>query len=144
MNFKRLKTRLSKQRNWNVSYLSEETKVLVYEAKSNSLKSIQWIFLKFIKKKKKKVHVSCTTALGICILYMKVLVTQLCLTLFNPMDHPGSSVHAWNLQARILEWIAISFSRGSSQSRDWTRSPGLQAYSSPSEPPGKAHIFIHT
>ena len=53
MNFKRLKTRLSKQRNWNVSYLSEETKVLVYEAKSNSLKSIQWIFLKFLKKKKK-------------------------------------------------------------------------------------------
>ena len=142
MNFKRLKTQLTKQRNWNVSYLSEETKVLVYEAKSNSLKSIQCIFLKFLKKKKE--HVSCTTALGICILYMKVLVTQLCLTLFNPMDHPGSSIHAWNLQARILEWIAISFSRGSSQSRGRTRSPGLQAYSSPSEPPEKAHIFIHT
>ena len=33
---------------------------------------------------------------------------------------PGSSVHGI-LQARILEWVAISFSRGSSQPRDWTR-----------------------
>ena len=32
---------------------------------------------------------------------------------------PGSSVHGI-LQARILEWVAIFFSRGSSQSRDWT------------------------
>ena len=39
-----------------------------------------------------------------------VLVTQLCLTLCDPMDHslPGSSVHGI-LQARILEWVAISF-----------------------------------
>ena len=37
---------------------------------------------------------------------------QLCLTLFDPMDcsPPGSSVHGI-LQARILEWVAISFSR---------------------------------
>ena len=37
------------------------------------------------------------------------------------MDYspPGSSVHGI-LQARILEWVAISFSRGSSQIRDWT------------------------
>ena len=32
---------------------------------------------------------------------------------------PGSSIHGI-LQARILEWVAISFSRGSSQPRDWT------------------------
>ena len=31
---------------------------------------------------------------------------------------PGSSVHVIS-QARILEWVAVSFSRGSSQSRDW-------------------------
>ena len=38
----------------------------------------------------------------------------------RPMDwsRPGSSVHGI-LQARILEWVAISFSRGSSQPRDW-------------------------
>ena len=41
------------------------------------------------------------------------------------------------LQARILEWVAMSSSRESSQSSDWTRSPTLQADSLPSEPPGK-------
>ena len=42
-----------------------------------------------------------------------MLVTQLCLTLCDPMDCslPGSSVHGL-LQARILEWVAISFSKG--------------------------------
>ena len=41
-------------------------------------------------------------------------------TLSEPMDCrlPGSSEHGI-LQARILEWVAISFSRGSSQSRSW-------------------------
>ena len=51
----------------------------------------------------------------------KVLVTQSCPTLCDPMDCSplGSSVHGI-LQARILEWVAISFSRGSSSPRDWT------------------------
>ena len=42
--------------------------------------------------------------------------------LCDPMDCslPGSSVHGI-LQARILEWVAISFSRGPSRPRDWTR-----------------------
>ena len=35
-------------------------------------------------------------------------------------SQPGSSVHGI-LQARILEWVAISFSRGSSRPRDWTQ-----------------------
>ena len=50
-----------------------------------------------------------------------VLVTQLCLTLCDPLDcsPPGSSVHEI-LQARILEWEAILFSRGSTQPRNWT------------------------
>ena len=49
-------------------------------------------------------------------------VTQLCPTLCDPVDcsPTGSSVHGL-LQARILEWAAISFSRGSSQPRDWTQ-----------------------
>ena len=49
-------------------------------------------------------------------------VTQLCPILCNPTDcsPPGSSVHGI-LQARILEWVAISSSRGSSQPRDQTR-----------------------
>ena len=46
-------------------------------------------------------------------------VTQSCPTLWNPMDcsPPGSSVYGI-FQARVLEWIAISFSRGSSWPRD--------------------------
>ena len=49
-------------------------------------------------------------------------VAQSCLTLCNTMDCslPGSSVHQI-LQARIVEWAAISFSRGSSWFRDQTR-----------------------
>ena len=52
---------------------------------------------------------------------MKVLVAQLCLTLCNPMDRspPDSSVHGI-FQARILEWVAIPFSRGTSWPRDQT------------------------
>ena len=46
---------------------------------------------------------------------------QSCLTLCNPMDCnlPGSSVHRI-LQARILEWVAMPSSRGSSPPRDRT------------------------
>ena len=48
-------------------------------------------------------------------------VAQLCPTLCDPVDCslPGSSVHGI-FQARVLEWGAISFSRGSSQTQDWT------------------------
>ena len=50
------------------------------------------------------------------------LVTKLYLTLLTPLDcsPPGSSVHGI-LQVRILEWVAISFSRGSSRSRNQTQ-----------------------
>ena len=51
--------------------------------------------------------------------YSESEVTQLCLTLYNPMDCNllGSSVNGI-FQVRVLEWVAISFSRGSSQPRD--------------------------
>ena len=51
-----------------------------------------------------------------------VTVTQSCLTLCDPVDcsPPGSSVHGV-FQARVLEWVAIAFSRGSSRSRDQTQ-----------------------
>ena len=56
-----------------------------------------------------------------CVCESESEVDQLCLTLCDPMDGslPGSSVHGI-LQARILEWVAISFSRGSSRPRDRT------------------------
>ena len=55
-------------------------------------------------------------------------------------DPPGSSVHGI-LQARILEWVAISFSRGSSPPKDEPRSPALQADALPSELLGKALVY---
>ena len=51
-----------------------------------------------------------------------VLVAELCMTLYDPMDcsPPGFSVHGI-LQARILEWVAILSIRGSSQAGDQTQ-----------------------
>ena len=50
------------------------------------------------------------------------LIAQSCLTLCDPTDYSplGSSLHGIS-QIRILEWVAISFSRGSSWPRDWTQ-----------------------
>ena len=60
-------------------------------------------------------------------------VAQSCPTLCDSMDcsPPGSSIHEI-LQAKILEWVAISFSKGSSQARDQKPvSPAWQTDSSP-------------
>ena len=69
---------------------------------------------------------------------VKVIVTQSCLTLCNPMDCslPVSSVHGI-LQARILEWVSMSFSRGSSQRRDRTGVSCLEGWSLYHLTPGK-------
>ena len=65
-------------------------------------------------------------------------VSQSCPTLCDPMDcrPPGSSIHGI-FQARVVEWVAISFSRGSSWPMDpWIEpgSPAMQADALPSEP----------
>ena len=60
-------------------------------------------------------------------------VTQLCPTLFHPID---STVHGI-LQARILEWIAFSFSDDPHHPRIKPGSPVLQVDSLPAEPQGK-------
>ena len=59
---------------------------------------------------------------------MKLLVSQSCLSLCELMGYrpPRSPVHGI-LQARILEWVAIPFSRGSSDPGIKSRSPALQA-----------------
>ena len=74
---------------------------------------------------------------------VKILVTQLCPTLCNPVDcsPPGSSIHGI-LQARILEWVAIPFSRDLPDPGIKPRSPSLQADSLLSEPPGSKQIFL--
>ena len=76
---------------------------------------------------------------------VKVSISHwVCLTLCDPTDCslPGSSVHG-TLQARILEWVAISFSRGSSRPRDRTWFPILQADSLQSKPPGRPQVSIN-
>ena len=47
---------------------------------------------------------------------------KLCPTVYNPVDHsPPGSIVLGILQARILEWVAMPSSRGSSQPRNWTQ-----------------------
>ena len=71
---------------------------------------------------------------------------------FKPMDYspPGSSVHGI-LQAGILEWVAISFSRGSPRAREYSRarncthicpSPALEGGFFTTAPPGKPILLI--
>ena len=66
------------------------------------------------------------------------LVVQLYTTLYDPMycSPPGFSVHGI-LQARMLEWVAIPFSKGSSRSRDQTRVSCIAGRFVTTEPPGK-------
>ena len=74
--------------------------------------------------KEKKKRVVCVKFSGIDQFYMAcfVFIAQSCLPLCNPMNYslPGSSAYGI-LQARILEWVTISFPRGFSQSKDQTR-----------------------
>ena len=74
------------------------------------------------------VHIRCfycfSVLLIFCLEYIlgENEVTQSCLTLCDPVNCslPSSSIHGI-LQSRILEWVAIAFSRGSSQPRDQTQ-----------------------
>ena len=74
---------------------------------------------------------------------MHMLVFQLCPTLCNLMDcsPPGFSEHGI-LQARIMEWVAILFSRVSSQPRDWTQVSSIVGKFFPFWATKEAHISI--
>ena len=72
---------------------------------------------------------------------VKVKVAQSCPTLWDSMDYEVHGI----LQVRILEWVAFSFSRGSSQLRIESRFPASQVDSLLAEPQGKPfhfHIYI--
>ena len=72
---------------------------------------------------------------------VNVLVTQSCPTLCDPMDYSSWGSDHGILQARILEWIAIPFSKGASRRRDWTQVSGIAHRFLLSEPQGKPLIF---
>ena len=74
------------------------------------------------------------------------LVTKSCPTLCDPMDcsPPGSYVHG-NSQAGMLEWVAISFSRGSCLVKEGLSvPPALAEVFFTTETPGKPHILLYS
>ena len=84
---------------------------------------LEWVAIPFpggSSQPRDQTHVSCASALAAA----TAKSLQLHLTLCNPMDcsPPGSFVHGL-LQARILEWFALSCSRGSSKPRNRTTFP---------------------
>ena len=76
--------------------------------------------------------------------HLPLFVAQSCPTFWVPMDGgpPGSSVHGI-LQVRILEWIIISFSRGSSWPRDRTRVSRIVGIFFTVWATGKSHLSAH-
>ena len=100
----------------------------------------KWMNCHFQREKKplkKTVEMSFqVTCISLCVcvcecVYVCVCVhAQSCLTLCNPVgcSPSASSVHGI-FQARIMEWVAFSYSRGSSEPRDWTLSSGISCVS---------------
>ena len=84
-----------------------------------------WVAFPFSRGSSQSRDQTCISCTGRGILYhwgiREAQATQLCPILCDPMDCNllGFSVHGI-LQARILEWVAIPFSRGSSWPRDWS------------------------
>ena len=76
---------------------------------------------------------------GLLCMKVKVKVTQSCPTLCNLRDY---TVHGI-LQARILKWVASSFSRGSFHPSDPTQISSLAGKFYTTEPPGKTHYYVY-
>ena len=77
-----------------------------------------------------------------CFICCCCLVAKSCLTLCDPLDLQLTRLLCpWDFpDKRILEWVAIFFSRGSSQPRDWTHLPALAGRFFTTEPPGKPKV----
>ena len=85
----------------------------------------------------------CVSVCCVSVCWCHCSLTKSCLTLCDPMDCslPGSSVHGI-LQARILEWVAIPLSRGSSQPRDQACISCTAGRFFTTEPPGKPCVSV--
>ena len=96
--------------------------------------------LRFVQDVVCKWYLGGTLCVCVCVCVC-VLVAQSCPTLCDPMgcSPPSSSAHGI-LQARILEWVAISSSRGSSRPRDGTQVSCIAGEFFTTEPPGKLYM----
>ena len=113
------------EKSWSLS-----TSSLHYDVKKNIFSEFETDLPLFFSKREHWLFLLCVC---VCVCVCLCSVAQLCPTLCNPMDCslPGSSIHEI-LPARTLEWVAISFSRRSSQLKDQTHisyTPALQVES---------------
>ena len=78
-------------------------------------------------------------------LSINIIFLKSCLTLCDPVDYspPGSSIHEI-LQARALEWVAISSSRESSRPCSWPQASHTVGRHLPTEPTGKSQVLCWT
>ena len=72
--------------------------------------------------------------------WVEMKVTQLCPTPCDPKNYTVYRI----LQARVLEWVAFRFSRGSSQPRDQTQVSWIAGRFFTSEPQGKLYVREET
>ena len=99
---------------------------LIWVVFIQSISSVQWLICVWLSATPwtaaQQASLSITNFQSLLKVKVKSEVTQSCPTLGDPMGYglPHSSVHGI-FQARVLEWVAISFSRGSFQPRDWTQ-----------------------
>ena len=100
--------------------------VETYEASLNFSTVLSWPYETLVQHRSKctviiQEYFNCVTKVWVQVSLYVCLVAQFCQTLCDPMhcSLPGSSVQGI-LRARILEWVAIPFFRGSFQPRDWT------------------------
>ena len=109
-----------------------------------SLSSPRWSALGHGQQHKREEHgmptlVNCASHTRASLFYeSESEAAQSCLTLWDPMGRspPSSSIHGIS-QARVLEWVAISSSRGSFPSRNQTRVSGIGRRLVTTAPPGK-------
>ena len=111
-----------KYRSFNISSSNEYSQLNSFRIYQFDLLAVQGILKSLFQHHSSKASVLWHSAFFLVQLSYESEVAQSCLTLCNPMDCslPGSSVHGI-FQASVLEWVAISFSRGSSWPRAWIR-----------------------
>ena len=85
--------------------------------------------------------ISLTTGLLILFFFKCIQITDYCVHHFKQHHglYPNRLLCSWNCSGKNMEWVAISFSRGSSPLRDWTL---VSCRLFTAEPPGKSHFKL--